>query len=223
MGIASSLRVGSMAHAAVPAFVATPPPAVKLLVAVWVAVVALGVVALWHYKLTPGAGAATALHWPTASALPRHAGQPTLVMFAHPRCPCTRASLAELKRALAPVAGKVTAEIVFMHADGEDKNWSRTDSVERARAIPGVEIAFDEGGREAARFGVTTSGHVVLYDRDGRLSFSGGITPARNHEGDSPGRRQLVAALSRDAANGNAALSLANGPVFGCALAESHR
>jgi hypothetical protein len=222
MGQASSLRVAAPARAAGP-FVATPPLAVKLLVAVWVAVVALGAVSLWRYKLTPGKSAATPAFWPAESALSHLPGRATLVMFAHPRCPCTRASLAELKRVLTPLAGQVTAEVVFMHAHGADEDWSRTETLERAQSIPGVQVAFDDGGREAARFGVTTSGHVVLYDREGRLSFSGGITPARNHEGDSPGRQQLGAALSREVRNGSAMRLGPGSPVFGCALAEAPR
>ena len=35
-------------------------------------------------------------HWPQGTQLVRPEGQPTLVLFLHPKCPCSRATLAEL-------------------------------------------------------------------------------------------------------------------------------
>ena len=37
------------------------------------------------------------------------------------------------------------------------------------------------------RFGAETSGQTLLYDRDGRLLFSGGTTGSRGHDGDNAG------------------------------------
>jgi hypothetical protein len=84
------------------------------------------------------------------------------------------------------------------------------------RAIPGVPSVDDEGGVEAKRFGVATSGHVLLFDRAGRLLFSGGITPARGHEGDSLGRDALIERLAGTRTISGPATS----PVFGCPLAN---
>ena len=42
----------------------------------------------------------------------------TLVMFVHPRCPCTRASIAELERVVAQSGGTVKPRIVFSLPDG---------------------------------------------------------------------------------------------------------
>ena len=50
-----------------------------------------------------------------------------------------------------------------------------------ASAIPGVIVTPDVGGRIAARLGAKTSGHVLVYDENGVLKFSGGITAARGH------------------------------------------
>ena len=37
---------------------------------------------------------------------------------------------------------------------------------------------------------------LLLYDGQGRLRFAGCITPSRGHEGDSFGRRRILAVLS---------------------------
>ena len=70
----------------------------------------------------------------------------------------------------------------------------------------------DDAGTEAARFRAAASGFVVLYDGDGRLRFAGGLTSSRGHEGDSFGRRRILAVLSGQTPDRDDA------PVFGCAL-----
>src|SRR5712671_5581051 len=64
----------------------------------WAFLVACGFVGLARYKSTPGEMAEAPARWPQGTRLQRVAGRPTLVMFAHPKCACTRASLAELNR-----------------------------------------------------------------------------------------------------------------------------
>ncbi len=154
-------------------------------------------------------------------------GKPTLLFFAHPRCPCTRASVAELNSIMGRFAGKVTAEVVFMHAGGEPEAWSQSDSFVRAQSIPGVSVTSDRDGHEAALFGALTSGHVMLYDRAGTLTFSGGITPARGHEGDSPARQRLLALLAEETSapvpNAFASALVASGAVYGCSLEDGPR
>jgi hypothetical protein len=51
-----------------------------------------------------------------------------------------------------------------------------------------------------------------VYDAAGRRLFSGGITPARGHQGDSFGRRRILALLS------GSTTDRAESPAFGCAL-----
>ena len=57
-----------------------------------------------------------------------------------------------------------------------------------AAEIPGVEVVSDEDDAQSAAFGAAVSGQTLLYDREGRLIFSGGITAARGHAGDNAGR-----------------------------------
>lgn len=170
-------------------------------------------VQLTRYKATPGPSASTPALWPAQSTLSPSAGVPTLVMFTHPKCPCTAASLAELRVALSAASGRVKPIVAFASpTDGAE--WKVSGFRGSAASIPGVELAEDPGRHEAHRFGALTSGHVVLYGADGRLRFSGGITPSRGHGGDNPGRRRLAAILE------NPALVASSTPVFGCELDE---
>ena len=70
------------------------------LVLIWLLVVGAGMAMLTRYDNTPGLSGQPPKQWPEESGLPRPDGTSTLVMFGHPRCPCTRASLEELAPAL---------------------------------------------------------------------------------------------------------------------------
>jgi hypothetical protein len=90
----------------------------------------------------------------------------------------------------------------------------RTDLWDSAQNIPGVTVLADRAGVEAGRFNGVTSGIAMLYDVDGRLLFSGGITDSRGHSGDNQGREAIVSLLTGD---GN---TQSVTPVFGCSLLD---
>jgi len=188
---------------------------VGVVVAVWAAAILAGMIALTRYSLSPGTLAAAPASWPAASTVERTTPLPQLVMIAHPRCACTRASLGELAVLMAHCAGRVLATVIFVRPDGVPAGWENTDLLQSARAIPGVTVLTDAGGREAARFGAATSGQVLLYDAAGRLAFCGGITAGRGHAGDNAGREALEALL-------RGAPARASVPVFGCELFDPH-
>lgn len=178
----------------------------------WAVVVVTGVVLLTRYSLGPGRAAAAPSRWPAASAVTTTAGLPTLVLIAHPRCACTRATLGELSLLMTHCRGRMSAHVLFVRPPGAPREWADTDIVRAARAIPGVIVTTDEWGVEADRFGAWTSGQVVLYDVSGRLAFCGGITAGRGHGGDNAGRSAIEALLLRGQA------VQATAPVFGCDL-----
>ncbi len=178
----------------------------------WAAAAVAGFAAVWRYKSTPGAPEQAPASWPAAASAMLAADRPTLVLFAHPRCPCTRASLAELARLTARLEQPVRTHIVFVHPVGVQTDWLDTDLVQSARAIPGAEITDDHGEVLTRMFGSTTSGHARLYGPDGELWFSGGLTEARGHEGRSVGQESLVALI-----NGRQAVARTT-PTFGCHL-----
>ena len=182
--------------------------------AFWSLAVTAGFAALARHEFTPGDCVAVRGTWPAEVAIARDSGRPTLLVFAHPRCPCTRATIGELERLAARIRERV--EIVALFLDPEtEADWCDTDAWRRAVAIPGVRAERDRNGAIGRAFGVRTSGHALLYDRDGRLAFEGGITSSRGHEGDNDGSRAIrdwvTAADERDVATRST-------PVFGCGL-----
>src|SRR5262245_28286896 len=188
------------------------------LVLLWAGAAAYGFGVLLRYKNTPGeTDGAPPGRWPAESRLVPAKGEATLVMFVHPHCPCTHASVSELARLMAHASGRLAARVVLVQPRGVEQGWDDTELRRRAAAIPGVTLGEDDGLVEAGRFHAMVSGFTLLYDAEGRLQFAGGITSARGHEGDSFGQRRILAALSGDTADRKDA------PVFGCSLVGTPR
>jgi hypothetical protein len=183
------------------------------LVTVWAVAIAAGVVVLQAYATSPGASGRALPHWPQDSGIPLDGRRPTLLLFLHPACPCSRASVDELDALFSLCRDRVTAYVVRLRTPSLDRQGEHALDRSSGRC-EGITIWDDDGGALARRFGVLTSGHVLLYDARGRLLFSGGITPARGHGGDSSGRSAVVAGIL------GARLDRATTPVFGCPLFE---
>jgi hypothetical protein len=182
----------------------------------WFCAMATGMWLLWRYAETPGLTASPRPTWPEGTAIEHAAANDTLVMFCHPHCPCTRASMAELERIVAKSQGSITPWIVFYKPAGAESNWQESDLWRTATAIPGAHVMVDESGTEARRFGATTSGQTFLYDCAGQLLFDGGITSARGHEGDNAGESAIV-----QLANEGETMCRMT-PVYGCPIVESN-
>ncbi len=163
--------------------------------AIWLIAVATGLWGLMSYANRPGEQGEPLATWPEASDIARSEFKPTLLLFAHPKCPCTVATLDELSRLMDQCAGNLDCHVLFYRPLQEDDRWSKTNLWDAAVAIRGVSVAADPDARVASQFGVRTSGHALLYDPDGKLIFEGGITVSRGHRGDSPGRQALLSLL----------------------------
>jgi hypothetical protein len=183
----------------------------------WVACLFGGFQLLWRYEATPGSASSPESSWPTASTITPSKQLPTLVMFAHPHCPCTRASIAELAELMAHNQGRVDARVVFYQPEDWEDEWSQTDLYRTAEAIPGVQVTVDKDNVEARRFEAKTSGQTLLFDRDGKLQFAGGITSARGHIGDNVGLAAIASSLEGHAP------TVHRTAVFGCPLWESEQ
>jgi hypothetical protein len=184
------------------------------ILALWLAGAFVGFKWLSDYQYTPGAAAAVVSAWPAGSTIPRPTDRCLLLMFAHPQCACTDASVEELARIMAQTGGKLSAIVMFVRPNGFSEGWEKTELWTAAARIPGVNAMTDVGGVEARRFDARTSGQTFLYSPDGRLLFHGGITDGRGHEGDNTGADAVI-----DFVRGNPAPA-AQTAVFGCELLD---
>lgn len=169
-----------------------------------------------HEKLSEGNRGPSPPHWPSDSALVRAGGKRTVVMFLHPECPCSRASLDELNLVMndARAAENTETLIVFYNLGTPAAPNVESGTWTQARRVPTATRVIDLDRTEAARFGARTSGFVVAYDVDSTLLYSGGLTDSRGHQGDNVGRRSLLALLQHTPALAT------ERPVYGCALEE---
>jgi hypothetical protein len=188
-------------------------PAIPLL---WLAVAMWGSLALVADSNRPGPAGSPPAQWPPASKLPSPSEKPTLIMFVHPNCACSKASLGELSLLMTRCQGRVDTHVLFLWPAGQPANQVPSDLWRQASAIPGVRVALDENGREARLFRTETSGAVVLYGAEGRLQFQGGMTLSRGHLGDNPGCAALQSLIYRQPSR------VTQTPVFGCRLSRGN-
>lgn len=183
----------------------------------WVTAVGIGMQRMWDYETAAGPALPSPHRWPGSALVLPQPGKATLIMFVHPRCTCTPASLQEMQAVVALTTTPVTSWVLLLKPQGIDGEWSTGAVAEVVRRIPNARLLPDKDGIEAARFGAETSGHVVLYDAAGQLRFSGGVTERRGIAGDNQARRAVLAALN-GTANG-----FEERAVLGCGLRDRGR
>jgi hypothetical protein len=123
----------------------------------------------------------------------------------------------ELAQVVARIQNKASIYVLFYTPSGSSHDWENTDLRHIAEKIPSVNVLSDVDGVEAQRFGAETSGHTFLFDRNGRLLFSGGITASRGHSGNNAGESSIVSLIS-GGTNGRP-----NTLVFGCSLKDRNK
>jgi hypothetical protein len=182
----------------------------------WGLAVAAGHLLLGAHDARPGDGGVPSERWPAGSRILDDPDRPELLIFLHPRCPCSRSSVEELAEALGGVRGRVSVHAVLLRLDGP-RDGAGGDLGRLVERRLGVRASPDPGGEESLRFGVATSGHVLLFGVRGDLRFSGGITPSRGHRGHNAGREAIGSLLRFGQA------ASASRPVFGCPLRTTRR
>ncbi|GAA4428253.1 hypothetical protein [Bremerella cremea] len=187
---------------------------------VWLFAVLITFGWLTQYGSTPGVAMRPPENWPNDSAIHHESGESSLLVFLHPDCPCSRATLDNLER----IAEQHTIAITLVclsdsHHETFESNWLTTGScrghVARWQSRPSIEVHRDIDGHEADRFRVTTSGHCLLFDELGNLRFSGGVTSRRGHEGNNSGLACLSSVIE------GWSTGRKQFPVFGCPLKGS--
>ncbi len=185
------------------------PPVIAF--AAWLAAVTAVFGALGIYGSKPGADSHPPADWPQDTSIEHGIEGATLLVFVHPGCPCTRATLENLK----DVSPDTSLSIVLISSEDASRITSDLASCrQQLRELERCENAThfpDIDGQETNRFQVTTSGHCLLYDSSGRLTFSGGITSSRGHQGANVGLACLKAALNGHSVHDSY-------PVYGCPL-----
>jgi hypothetical protein len=175
---------------------------------------AFGLDAALTYQARPGAPNEPRAEWPDEPSIGLDPERATLVLALHPRCPCSRATLAELERLLARWPESLQTHVLFYADPALGPHWHETDLWRRAASLPGAGVHVDELGQRARSLGAKVSGTALLYSREGKLLFEGGLTAARGHEGANPGTDAIAAILSARTPETRSA------PVYGCALFE---
>lgn len=184
--------------------------------AVWLGLAGVTHVVLTKYAFTPGPKSQGVSTWPSAAGLRHEPGKHSLVVFIHPRCPCSRATMTELEQIVEHHGPAVALSVVFItHPDRGLTIDPRSDPLWlRASALRGATVLVDPDAKLASLFGALTSGHSFLFGPDDRLEFEGGLTSARGHEGRSAGTDAACALLRGEIP------MLRSAPVFGCELVD---
>jgi hypothetical protein len=183
-------------------------------VGLWFAIVFGGMLALAYHASIPGQGAQPPPQLAANAPAMGSVGKARLLLFLHPKCPCSRATLGELAKIVSRREKQLDTRVFFYRPAGFSPDWEKTDLWQMAEGIPGVRTMADVDGGMARRFEAKTSGQALLYDGVGQLVFSGGITAARGHSGDNPGESAIVSWLA------TGQIPPKDTPVFGCSLVQ---
>ncbi len=181
-----------------------------LLIGLWLVSLSIGFAAMIDYDARPGRGADTQRSWPDGSTMRLAADRMTLVMFLHPHCTCSMASLEELALLFQQQSTPPRLYIVVLHTQPE-KLAQASRTVARAAAIQGTVLVSDPDGTESDRFGSHTSGTLLVFAPTGRREYAGGLTLGRGHVGANKARDAAAAALRGESIDEPM-------PVFGCPL-----
>jgi hypothetical protein len=177
----------------------------------------------WHiiflHAYRPGAIVQGVTEWPLDApslhpALLKVPGHAEVVVFAHPFCPCTRATLQELDESLTRLPSTTAVTVVFVTAGLPAAAVADSDTIRLARQIPRVAVRLDDTGELVRQFGASISGEVFAFNSHGRRIYRGGLTPARGHQGDAAGQEQFEQLVNQNSD------TACEAPVYGCPLPQ---
>lgn len=185
-----------------------------IITAVWAIAIGVGTVWITDFSTGPGRTGDSPAVLPSVYLNENTTNLPKLFVFLHPYCQCSRATLAELSRLAERNMDLMEIHIFIVPLSDQSTESNSFDFEKKASEIPNAKLSTI-GESEIKEFGAVTSGQTLLYDRQGNLVFSGGITRARGHEGDNFGSENIEEYLhGRD-------IPFVQTPVFGCLLTAS--
>lgn len=181
---------------------------------IWGVGLVVGVLWSIDYEYRLGETGNAPNRWPSDSGIEPDSSRPTLLIFLHPLCPCSRSSVSAFIQIVDRLGNQVTARVVFLEPPDGTAVWSKSDYERILEEVPGIKIEHDPGGGKASAFGVKTSGHVLVYDPARGLIFSGGVTSSKGMGGENPSQNHLIQSMQGEEPRER----LAPGIVFGCPL-----
>lgn len=178
---------------------------------VWLVAVCFSIAWFSKYESTAGAIGPQNRAWPASTTLPRNLNGPTIVLFLHPKCPCSTASIRQLFEFTDGVKDAAIVTVLVLPT-GTDESFAQGPVIDLLEREYQHRPIVDREGKEAELFGAQTSGQAYAYGLEARLLFCGGLTPARGQTGYTPSLHKLRTALQhRDSGPTSC-------PVFGCPL-----
>lgn len=185
--------------------------------ALWCAALVSGFAIVHAQMAAAGESHPAPTTWPDDTSLALDANAPTILVFAHPRCPCTRATI----RQLATIPPEARPCVTLVLSGPALRTYENQPLATLADEVLSAHIALDPSGADARRFGAHTSGHIVAYSPSGQLLFSGGVTPGRGHEGPTDALTTLTLAL-RDHTPSPRTASVFGCPIFNADTDRAH-
>lgn len=152
---------------------------------VWIGLLFIGHLVLFEYELTPSPLVNSKRVFPVHSGLQLAHERQNIFMFLHPACPCSAATVDEFRNLMKEGEKDSVGTVVFYMPPEKESEWEVLPLLQSVKRIRNVTIEYDSSGSQADLFGVTNSGHLLIYDGRGMLQFSGGITGSRGHSGDN--------------------------------------
>jgi hypothetical protein len=181
----------------------------------WSAATALGFFLLERYKATPGQQATSNESWPADSVIQPEPGSYNFVLAINSHCPCSRATVTELAQILQGHERDVVLHALVYRPASFSEGWQDSALLADVKSISQARLTTDIDAREAERFGIYTSGGLVLFGPRGARLFQGGITQSRGHGGETAAHEAIRTRLL------GVTSDLYVAPVFGCPLRES--
>lgn len=177
----------------------------------WLAIIAAGSYILMKYEYTPSGRNSSIMRLPVDTKL--KLSEPlSLVMFLHPDCPCSAASLRNLIQLQKMTQDRYALHLFFYKPSEFPDSWVKTSLWETAHTLKSARIYVDIAAVEARRFNAVTSGETFMLANDGTLLFTGGLTRGRGVDGKNPGLAYLSQPVNR------LQKTIVKQPIFGCSL-----
>lgn len=188
---------------------------------VWIAFAVAGWYGISAYGLNGDPQATTSIvsQWPVDSTIVRLTERPTLVLFLHPKCPCSRATVGELERLPLLIPSDALPDVCVVAAAPRATGdlWWSSPFLDRIARLPNARMVRDPGGVETDLFGARVSGTVLLFDSAGNRLYAGGVTMSRGHAGDNVGLQAVTKLL------GDHRASVSPIPPLGCEMVREAR